>query len=53
MTDKFSYDVPFSIFGRMFNRLILRDYMERLLKKRNETIKRAAESDAWREILNG
>lgn len=52
MSDKFSYDVPFLIFGRIFNRLILRDYMERLLRKRNETIKRAAESDAWREILN-
>lgn len=51
MSDKFCYDVPFSVFGKIFNRLILRDYMEKLLRKRNETIKRIAENDEWRAIL--
>lgn len=53
MSDKFSYDVPFSIFGKLFDSILLRRYMERLLRTRNETIKRVAETDAWREILNG
>lgn len=51
LTDKFFYEVSFGIFGAIFNRLVLRDYMQRLLIKRNETIKRIAESEEWRKIL--
>lgn len=51
MIDRFFYGVPFWIFGRIFNRAVLRDYMEKLLRKRNETIKRTAETDEWWKIL--
>lgn len=52
MTDKFIYEVPFSIFGGIFNSLILENYMKRLLQSRNQTIKQIAESGEWRKILN-
>ena len=52
MMDKFIYEVPFSIFGGIFNSLILRSYMKRLLQSRNQTIKRIAESGEWKKILD-
>jgi ligand-binding SRPBCC domain-containing protein len=52
MTDKFVYETPFSIFGEMFNNLILEKYMKRLLLSRNETIKRIAESGEWEKVLS-
>ena len=52
MTDKFVYEVPFSIFGNIFDSLILKDYMKRLLQNRNKVIKRVAESDEWKKVLN-
>jgi len=52
MTDKFFYEVPFSIFGKIFDALILENYMKRLLQSRNQTIKRVAESDEWQKIIN-
>jgi len=44
MKDVFSFESPLGIFGRLANFLFLGDYMTRLLEKRNEVIKRAAES---------
>lgn len=52
MIDKFIYEVPFSIFGGIFNSLILENYMKRLLQSRNQTIKRIAESGEWKKILS-
>ncbi|MET0752856.1 MAG: SRPBCC family protein [Pyrinomonadaceae bacterium] len=52
MTDKFFYEVPFSIFGKVFDALVLENYMKRLLQSRNQTIKRVAESGEWRKIIN-
>ena len=52
MTDRFTYEVPFSIFGGIFDSLILENYMKRLLQSRNRTIKRIAESGEWKKILN-
>ncbi len=43
MKDIFQYEVPFSIFGQLFDKLILKRYMTRLLEKRNLTIKHYAE----------
>lgn len=44
MIDKFFYEVPFWVFGGVFNFLILKKYMKRLLEDRNQVIKQAAES---------
>ena len=52
MTDKFVYEVPFSIFGSTFDFLILKNYMKQLLQNRNEIIKRVAEWGEWKKILN-
>lgn len=52
MTDKFFYEVPFWMFGQIFNALILENYMKRLLQTRNQTIKRIAESGEWKRIIN-
>jgi ligand-binding SRPBCC domain-containing protein len=52
MIDKFNYEVPFSIFGGIFNILILGNYMKWLLQSRNQTIKRIAESGEWKKILS-
>jgi ligand-binding SRPBCC domain-containing protein len=45
MTDDFRYEVPFGIFGKFFNTFILKKYMTRLLKERNEIIKAIAEGN--------
>jgi len=44
MTDIFAFVSPLGILGRLANVLFLKSYMKRLLMKRNEIIKQAAES---------
>jgi ligand-binding SRPBCC domain-containing protein len=43
MTDHFEYEVPFGILGKVFDQVILKDYMTRLLTMRNDIIKMLAE----------
>lgn len=52
MTDIFEFHSPFGIFGRIFNKLILTNYLEKLLLKRNRMIKLYAETGKWKEVLN-
>ena len=51
MEDIFNYVVPFGLVGKWFDKIILNTYMTNLLVKRNETIKKAAESSVWRTVL--
>jgi ligand-binding SRPBCC domain-containing protein len=51
MIDDFVYEPPFKILGQIFDKLILRRYMTRLLTVRNSTIKQVAESDLWMNFL--
>lgn len=51
MKDIFEFQSPLGIFGRFFDRIFLKDYMTRLLLKRNEVIKIYAESGAGRSLL--
>ena len=44
MTDIFDYTSPFGVFGKLADRLFLKNYMRNLLVKRNQTIKEFAES---------
>jgi ligand-binding SRPBCC domain-containing protein len=53
MTDRFDFESPLGICGRVFNKLVLTRYMTRLLQQRNEVIREFAESGRWREILSG
>ncbi|MBA4144223.1 MAG: cell division protein [Cytophaga sp.] len=52
MIDEFRYEVPYGMWGRLFNRLILKNYMTALLKSRNEHIRHVAESPGgWQKFL--
>ena len=52
MKDVFVFSSPFGILGKIFNYLILTNYMKKLLIERNKTIKEIAESGGWREFVN-
>lgn len=43
MKDVFSYGVPYGIFGKLFDKFILKKYMAALLTERNRVIKGVAE----------
>jgi len=51
MTNVFDYDSPLGIFGRIADALFLEKYMREILTKRNQIIKKIAESDDWRKFL--
>ena len=51
MRDRFVFEAPFGVLGRFAERLFLRSYMTRLLRVRNDALKRVAESEEWREVL--
>jgi ligand-binding SRPBCC domain-containing protein len=51
MTDKFYFESPGWVLGRLANALILTKYLRNLLVKRNQVIKAFAESGRWRTIL--
>jgi ligand-binding SRPBCC domain-containing protein len=44
MRDEFMYETPFGIFGAIFNKLVLTNYMTRFLVERNRILKEVAES---------
>jgi ligand-binding SRPBCC domain-containing protein len=45
MKDVFYYGVPYSIFGKLFNQLVLKKYMTNFLSERNRVIKEVAEKE--------
>jgi ligand-binding SRPBCC domain-containing protein len=51
MRDRFDYDAPLWILGKIADRLFLEKYMTRFLQERNRMIKEIAESEKWREYL--
>lgn len=52
MTDEFDFEAPFGIFGRIFSRLVLKNYMKKFLEERNEAIKKIAESEEWKKYIH-
>jgi ligand-binding SRPBCC domain-containing protein len=52
MIDIVEFESPYGIMGKLFNMLYLKNYMEKLLLKRNAVIKEYAESNKWKVILN-
>jgi len=53
MKDIFEFHSPFGLLGRLFNELVLTNYLKRLLVGRNRIIKAFAETEKWKEVLNG
>jgi len=51
LIDLLDFEVPYGRIGRWFNSLYFTRYMESILHRRNETIKRFAETDRWKKIL--
>lgn len=51
MKDVFVFESPFGIYGRLFNFLVLTNYMKRFLKARNQMIKEIAETEEWKKYL--
>ena len=51
MIDQFHYEIPHGIFGKILNQFYLEKYMTKLLEKRNESIKKAAEGNQWKHLL--
>lgn len=52
MKDRFDYQSPLGLFGRIADTLFLKKYMKRLLEKRNAVIKEFAETDKWKGVLS-
>jgi ligand-binding SRPBCC domain-containing protein len=51
MRDVFDFETPLGPLGRLADALVLGRYLRRFLERRNEEIKRVAESDAWKAML--
>ena len=51
MKDVFVFESPFGIYGRLFNFLVLTNYLKRFLQERNQILKRVAESEEWKKYL--
>lgn len=52
MTDRFEYASPFGIFGKVFNKIVLTNYLAKFLTERNQVIKEFAESGKWTTLLS-
>ena len=51
MSDVMEFQAPFGVAGRLAEKMALREHLRSLLEKRNNYIKRVAESDEWKKYL--
>jgi len=51
MTDRFYFEAPFGIFGRIAERLLLKRHMKNYLEQRNQVLKEIAESERWKKYV--
>ncbi|HZQ45505.1 MAG TPA: SRPBCC family protein [Verrucomicrobiae bacterium] len=51
MIDRFEFQSPFGILGRIVDQIFLKAYMRRFLIRRNAILKNLAESETWRRYL--
>lgn len=52
MTDAFDFSSPYGIVGKLFDKLILTNYLKQFLLERNQLIKEFAENSQWKQLLN-
>lgn len=52
MIDQFRYEIKNKFLGAIINKFYLEKYITRLLDERNAIIKKAAESNGWKQFLN-
>jgi ligand-binding SRPBCC domain-containing protein len=53
MRDEIRFSVPWGVLGRWATKMFVRRHLTALLIRRNEAIKRVAESDEWHLYLDG
>ena len=51
MIDLLEFETPYGVLGKLVNRFFLKNYIEKLLVKRNQVIKEYAETSKWKAIL--
>ncbi|PXA02846.1 cell division protein [Coraliomargarita sinensis] len=51
MSDRFEFEAPLGILGRLAEKMFLTNYMKAFLRKRNEELKQMAESGNWEQFL--
>ena len=51
MKDVFSFQSPFGILGKVFDKLILKNYLKKFLVERNNLIKEYAETTKWKTVI--
>ena len=51
MVDRFEFESPFGIVGRVVDRVFLAGYLRWFLLRRNQVLKELAESDRWRKFI--
>lgn len=51
MVDEFYYETPLGWIGKLFDKLILKNYMTTFLGKRNSYLKQMAESNDWEKVI--
>ena len=51
MIDLVKFESPYAALGKLVNKFYLKNYLEKLLLKRNEVIKEYAETTRWKAIL--
>jgi ligand-binding SRPBCC domain-containing protein len=52
MLDRFEFESPFGILGRMVDGLFLSAYMRHFLVRRNQVLKELAESENWKKYID-
>jgi ligand-binding SRPBCC domain-containing protein len=51
MVDRFEFESPLGFLGRIVDRVFLAGYMRRFLMRRNQVLRRLAESEDWRRYV--
>ena len=51
MIDLLEFETPYGVLGKLINRLFLKNYIEKLLVKRNQLIREYSETTKWKAIL--
>ena len=53
MIDIVHFEAPYRGLGKLFSKLYLTSYMRKLIEMRNKAIRDYAESDKWKNFING
>jgi ligand-binding SRPBCC domain-containing protein len=52
MIDILTFESPYGIIGKWFNKLYLKNYLQKFIVQRNAVIQQYAETEKWRAVLS-